>query len=259
MKRFLYIYILMVTYLPQLLFAQTDSLVWINGSVVDSDSHQPVPYANIASYKQHMLYATDSVGHFYFQLPAHDSIKIVILGYKTKVFLLDSLTEDADNNLVLPVSRTSIMLDNVDIKLKRGFWDDKTFTATELMDNLHLPADIIPYDKSKDIIPASVKPVFRREPPVVAFFFNPVSYIHYYAGKDQKSKRKMVKLLKTEKSRNLMSRDLIKEVSGLKGDTLNNFIIFCNKNVKLSPKETIFSVRKKVFLALEDYNKRFTE
>ena len=259
MKKLLYIHILMVTCLPQLLFAQTDSLVWISGSVIDSDSHHPVPFANIASYKQHMLYATDSIGHFYFQLPVHDSIKIVILGYKTKVFLLDSLTEDADNNLVLPVSRTSIMLDNIDIKLKRGFWNDKTFTATELMDNLHLPADIIPYDKSKDIIPASVKPVFKYDPPVVAFFFHPVSFVNYYAGKREKEKRKMVKLLKTENSLNLMSRDLIKEVSGLEGEPLNAFIIFCNKNVKLSPKETIFSVSKKVFLALEDYNKRFTE
>jgi len=240
--------------------AQQDSLIWISGYITDSETQKPVPYANIASYSLHLLFAADSTGHFFVQLPRHDSVKIVVLGYGTKVFRIGSYTGNEDKSITFPLNRTSIMLKNIDINLKRGFIDDnRKPTSLGIMENLHLPSDIKPYDKSKDIIPASYKPVFKYKPPVVVFFLHPVSYINYFAGKQQKEKRKMVKTLKEEKSKELMSRSLIKEVSGLDGDSLNAFIIFCNKNVKLSPKETIFSVRKKVFLTLEDYNKQFTE
>jgi len=234
--------------------SQTDSMIWISGTVVDSASHTPVPFANIASYSQHQLFAANAKGHFYIQLPKHDSIKIVVMGYGVKVFRLDSLTETEAETYVFPVSRKSIMLKKIDITLKSGYFDDARMnTSKGIMDNLNLPADIIPYDKSKDIIPASAKPVFKYDPPPIAFFFHPVSYINYFAGKQQKEKRKMVKLIKQGKSREIMSRDMIEDLSGLSGDSLESFIIFCNENIDLQPKDDEVSIRRKVFFALEGF------
>ena len=257
MNKILLTLTILFSYFSEWSIAQTDQYIWISGYVVDSATLSPVPYANIASFSQRQLYAADSKGHFYIQLPRQDSIKIVVIGYGTKVFRLDAFDENADDVFIFPLSRTSIMLKNIDINLKRGFIENAPASSMSLMENLHLPSDIIPYDKSKDLIPASYKPIFKYKPPVAAFFFHPVSYVSYFTTKSEKSKRKMVKVLKEEKSRHLMSRNLIKEVSGLDGDSLNEFIIFCNKNIKLLPEETIFSVRKKVFMALEDYNKQF--
>jgi hypothetical protein len=229
-------------------------MIWISGTVVDSSSHAPVPYANIASYSQHQLFAANAKGHFYIQLPKHDSIKIVVMGYGIKVFRLDTLTETEAETFIFSISRISIMLKNIDINLKRGYLDDERMNTPEgIMDNLNLPADIIPYDKSKDIIPASAKPVFKHEPPVAAFFFHPVSYINYYAGNNEKEKRKMVKLIKQGKSRDIMNRKLIEELTGLSGDSLENFIMFCNRNIDLQPNEDEASVRRKVFFAFEKY------
>ena len=260
MKKAFYISLFLFSTFLLKSYSQSDSTIWISGTVIDSASHTPVPFANIASYSQHQLFAANAKGHFYIQLPKHDSIKIVVMGYGIKVFRLDSLTETEAETFVFPISRKSIMLKNIDINLKRGYFDDARMNTPEgIMDNLNLPADIIPYDKSKDIIPASAKPVFKYDPPVVAFFFHPVSYVSYYAGKQQKSKRKMVEILKAQKSDTLLTRSLIREISGFSGDTLENFIIHCNKNINLNNHEDIFSVRKKVFLLLEGYKRQFVK
>lgn len=228
--------------------------MWISGYVTDNETHKPVPYANIASYSQHQLFAADSTGHFFIQLPHHDSVKIVVLGYETRVFKLNSFTKNEEETFTFPLNRTSIMLKNIDINLKRGFIDaSKEITSLGIMENLHLPADIIPYDKSKDFIPASYKPVFKHKPPVIAFLIHPVSYVSYFTGKKEKEKRKMVKLIYSQKADSLMNRNLIAEISGLKGDSLQNFIIYCNRNVKTSIKDNNVSVRRKVFDALERY------
>ena len=238
-------------------FSQTDSLIWISGSVVDSASSKPVPFANIASYSSHLLFAADSLGHFALQLPIHDSIKIFVLGYGIKIFKLDSVFNGEEETILFPVSQTSIMLKNININLQRGFIDaDEKITSVGIMENLNLPSDIIPYDKSKDLIPASYKPVFKSKPPVAALFFHPVSYINYFASKNEKSKRKMVELLSYHQNDSLLTNDLIREVSGLSDNFLEEFIIFCNKNIKVNPQDDIYTIRKKIFFAFEKYLKR---
>ena len=238
------------------IYSQNDSTIWISGNVVEASTSAPVPYANIASYTQHILFAADSTGHFYIRLPQHDSIKIVVMGYEMKVFKLDSMPQDDEAKMIFPIKRTSIMLDNVDIKLKRSYFDSVGMANREnLMENLHLPGDIKPYDKSKDIIPASYKPIFKHRPPPIAFFFHPISYVSYFTSKREKSKRKMVERLKAERKDTINYRMLISNVSGLTGDSLEKFIMYCNKNIKIKPKESVFDIQKKIVFAFEDFLK----
>ncbi len=237
--------------------AQTDSTIWITGKIIDSDTFQPVPYANIASYSQLLMYAADSSGHFYIQLPYDDSIKVVVLGYSSKVFKVKPVLLQNNDITLFPLDRVSIMLKNVDINLYRGYFNlDNNSDSLKIGFNasdLNLPSDIILYDKSKDIIPASYKPIFKSKPPAVAFLFHPLSFIHYFTSKSQKSKRKMVKIIYSEKNKGQLTNDLIEEISGFKGEELQQFIIFCNKNIKLCKKDNEALVRQKVFLALENF------
>ncbi len=237
--------------------AQTDSAIWITGKIVDSETHQPVPYANIASYSQHLMYAADSSGHFYIQLPYDDSIKVVVLGYSPKVFKVNFVSLQNNDISLFPIKRVSIMLKNVDVKLQRGYFStEKTLSSkgNEFeSSNLHLPSDIKMYDKSKDIIPASYKPIFNSRPPVIAFFFHPISYITYFTSKRERMKRKMVKIIYSEKNRVQLSKKLIQEISGFEGDELDQFIIYCNKNIEIKNNDTKTSLGQKVIFALETF------
>ena len=256
-KKLAYIIIFLVSLFSGNCFSQSDSLIWISGSVVDSSSNKPIPYAKIAIYSNHLLFAADSVGHFALQLQEHDSIKIFVLGYGIKVFKLDSVYQSNEDLILFPLSQSSIMLKNIDINLQRGFIDiDEKVTSLGIMENLNLPSDIIPYDKSKDIIPASYKPVFKSKPPVVAFLFHPVSYVNYFAGKQEKSKRKMVELILSQQTDSLMTREMIGEMTGLSDEYLDEFIIFCNKKIKINQNDDIYKIRKKIFFVFEEYLKK---
>jgi len=94
--------------------SQQDSIVWISGNVIDSETSAPVPYANIASYTRHIIFAADSLGHFYIELPRHDSIKIIVIGYDMKVFKLDSMITNDAEEMTFRINRGSIMLNNVE-------------------------------------------------------------------------------------------------------------------------------------------------
>jgi hypothetical protein len=251
------IYLFLCVFLPVVVSAQSDSAVWINGKIIDSGSGKPVPYANIASYSQHLMYAADSTGSFYIQLPYMDSVKVVVLGYHSRVFRIDSVSNLNEDISLFPLSRSSIMLSNVDVNLRRGFFSsdkelERKGKGFEDYD-LHLPRDIVMYDKSKDIIPASYKPVFRHRPPVVAFLIHPISYINYFTSKRERSKRRISKIIYSQKKKVQLSNDIIKEISGFKDDELERFIIYCNKNIKIKTNDTESTLKQKVFLALEEY------
>ncbi len=251
------IYLFFCICLPVVVSAQTDSIVWISGKVIDSDSGKPVPYANIASYSQHLMYAADSTGSFYIQFSFKDSVKVVVLGYYSKVFRIDSVSSRNEDISLFPLSRSSIMLNNVDINLHTGYFSsDKEFELKGKDfegSDLHLPGDIIMYDKSKDIIPSSYKPVFSRRPPVIVFFFQPLSYITYFTSKKERSKRKMSKIIYSQKKMVHLTNDIIKEISGFEGDELEQFVIYCNKSVMIKTSDTKSTLKQKVFLALEEY------
>jgi hypothetical protein len=252
---------LFILLLPFVVKAQSDSLILISGRIVEKSSNAPVPFAYIASFTRHLMYSTDSSGRFYIELPVKDSIKVVMLGFESSVIKIDSLLAIGEDEVVIPIRRTSIMLNNIDINLRSSLFsvDERSKKDAEDFEtkDLNLPADVVPYDKSKDIIPASIKPVFKYEPPVIVFFLHPVSYINYFTSKKEKEKRKMVKIIMSQKSDTLFTRELVQEVSGFKGDSLEKFIIYCNQNLRLEQNDDIFSVRKKVFLMLESYNAGF--
>jgi hypothetical protein len=257
MAKPLFIFFFISVCLPIAVYAQTDSTVWINGKVIDSDTGKPVSYANIASYSQHLMYAADSIGNFYILLPFNDSVKVVVLGYHSEVFKVDSVYNQNEDVLLFPLSRSSIMLNNVDINLRRGYFSsDKEFEPKGKDfegSDLHLPRDIVMYDKSKDIIPSSYKPVFRHRPPIIAFLIHPISYISYFTSKRERSKRRISKIIYSQKKKVQLSNYIIKEISGFKDDELERFIIYCNKNIKIKTNDTESTLKQKVFLALEEY------
>jgi len=51
-----------------------------------------------------------------------------------------------------------------------------------------------------------------------------------------------------------LSSDIIKEVSGFEDEELQNFIVYCNKNIKIKMCDTKTTLKQKVFFALEKYH-----
>lgn len=225
---------------------QNASQVWLKGQIVNQVDSTPVPFAQIVSFKKVLIYAADSSGCFTLMLPSNDSIKIVALGFETAVFLISD--SESDKPIFFPLVKTTHMIQQVDINhysVYSDYQENLKARHAKAQDmDLKMPADIKMGKGSE--IPAPIRPVFSRKPPIVAAFWNPLSYATYYLSNLEKEKRQLVKLFHQDKIRQLLTPEIIQNVSGLEGEKLQQFTIYCNVNIQLTDKDNNFSVKRKV-------------
>lgn len=115
MKRYVYILFSVIVFNVQTLKAQ---ICQVNGVVVDSEDHTPVPGANItySLNEKKQGCTTDTKGHFSFTLPQgmNTTIKVTYIGYKPVSKLI--VGNKKQINLKLELISSSSMLDEVVIK-----------------------------------------------------------------------------------------------------------------------------------------------
>ncbi len=232
--------------------------VWLHGKVVRESDQQAIPLAQIASYKKLNMFAADSLGEFRVILDANDSIKVIALGFEPCIFHLDSLTIDADVMYIFSLEQTSYQIQQVDINsnIHYNAYMDRLKdhkSKREEMD-LMLPEDIKLGEEPE--IPADIRPDYNEPPPVYVAVVAPFSFIDYYTSKTDRRKRRYMKLLNTEKQRNMLTVHLMAEVSGLEGDALEDFMIYCNANIKMNRKDTPLSIRYKVIDLYNAYKEK---
>ena len=63
-----------------------------------------------------------------------------------------------------------------------------------------------------------------------------------------------MKLRKYDEQRKMLTIELLEEVSGLKGEKLKEFIIYCNANIKFNKKDTPLSIKYKVIDLFNAFN-----
>ncbi len=230
--------------------------VWLHGKIISKESSLPIPLAQIASYKKVKIFAADSAGEFRIILDANDSIKVVALGFEPITVGLDTMKIDADVKYLFKLKRTSYLIQQIDVHYSPEYtsYMDKlkarAYTRSNSMD-LKLPSDI-ELGRTPDV-PVDILPTYKKNPPVLAAVFQPANVIYYYTSKSEKQKRKMMKLLKHEKQRQMMTVDMLRDVSGLSGKELEALTLYCNANIKFSDKDTPTSVKFKVVDLFNEY------
>jgi len=227
---------------------QVQQHVWLKGKIISREDSVPVPFAQIASFKKVSIYAADSTGLFTIMLPTNDSIKIVALGYASTIFNISDSFSESEEPIHFYLDKISYTIQQVDVTHYSEFSNynenlKAMHNKAQEMD-LKMPADIKMGKGSE--IPAPIRPIFSRKPPIVAAFLNPLSYATYYLSNQEKEKRQLVKLFHQDKIRQLLTPEIIQKVSGLEGEKLQQFMIYCNVNIHLTDKDNHFSVRRKV-------------
>ncbi|WP_439181862.1 hypothetical protein [Carboxylicivirga taeanensis] len=232
--------------------------VWLHGKVVTHNDERPIPLAQIASYKTMQLFAADSLGEFKLILDASDSLKIVALGFEERVLHLDSLNVDPDRMYLFPLKRISYQIQQVDINSN---WHYSTYQerlramrSKQMEMDLMLPADI-KLGRKPDV-PVDILPTYRNDPSVLTWVFQPTSALYYYTSKSERQKRKMLKVLRYEKQRQMMTVNMLQQVSGLTGDELETFILYCNAQMEFTDRDTPQSIKYKVMDLFDAFKNR---
>ncbi|WP_066630147.1 hypothetical protein [Labilibacter marinus] len=219
--------------------------IWVKVLVFDKTDDRIIENAQIISYETMQAFSTDTLGTFRNIFNDSDSLKIFSLGYDAvtvKVADFKNLPDGGEIGL----TRRTYMIKSVDVQAKQEL-------------HLHLPDDIKLAKKSKDDKPLAVRSeLFSSKPPVLAAVVNPISFVHYYTSKTERRKRNAIKELaksaEQQKINTFFNRDIIKEVSGYsEGDSLTNFIVYCNVNLKLSSRDNPLIVKQQILELKEKF------
>nr|WP_321450181.1 hypothetical protein [uncultured Carboxylicivirga sp.] len=215
---------------------------WIHGKVIDTTNDKPVPNTQVGSYKRSLMFACDSLGEFKANFPGGDSLKVIALGYNSKIFYVDSLLKQDSSIIILSLSPIHYELPTVNVSGFKEFreYTDKLAEIREKQKELEFPSHI-PYDTL-----AYIQPIYHHKPNILTAIFQPVNFIYYYTSPSERLKVKFLREMKEDKIRSRLTRDLVHQLTLFEGEELDNFLIYCNTKIHLTESDNEISITNKV-------------
>ena len=226
---------------------ENDSIMW-RCRVIDSETKGIIPNAIIAVYSEIALYSTGSDGHIRIYLPKDDSVRVVMMGYSSKIFRISDMKPDTTGYVSLPIDPMTYTLKEVIIKPYKGILDPLIFPKREDENpfiDLNLPNGI--GSKINKLPPSErvIKPS------------GPLSLVFSQFDKEEKSLKRFINEKAIEQQqvhlKGFITPETIAIISGFEGEELDKFIIYCNIHLKLSTQDNGASVVAQIQSLLEKY------
>lgn len=219
-------------------FAQEDTeeidpmLITFKGQVISAADSTSVPYANIINNRTHSGTITNIDGFFSLEMLNIDSLVITSVGYEKST-----------------------------LKVPRYYSEYETFTFILKPVNYAIGEVQVTGEKqSIDLGIGGGKPIniapelrgdaFNEAPPVLAAFFNPISYGQYYLSKKEKSKRNVRDAQFLEKNWEMHSKNYNREkvmlLTGIKEAEADAFMIWFNGQNVLPYTSSEYQIRASI-------------
>lgn len=213
--------------------------------LLDAENNKPIFNAQTISYMSQHHFVTDEDGIIIYSFPKADSLRVFGMGYEALTLQVSDFI-GIDSIIDIELSRQTYMIQGVDVGGKDM--------------HLHLPDDI-KLGNNKDLPPASLRnDGFSGKPPLIAAVVSPASYIFYHTSKSEKQKRNMRAELAKQEHQDIIDEfynaDVIKEISKYEGDTLTNFIIYCNTHLTITSRSNAIIVKQLIIDAKKEFEKK---
>lgn len=230
--------------------AEKDSVFWFTGKVL-SDEYMAVPSAHIINTQNLQIAVSSNNGFFEMPVTLKDTLRISSIGFYTKYVAIKDVLDNSKVFSRIVLSRKTYQLGEVDVfsltyeEFKQLVIEDKP-TEEELKQKKWLETILSPQELA-DI----------KQPPVqTGITLN-------FRSPRQKQYEKLREIKKREAENEIIeakfNKQMIKNITGLQGDRLLDFIWFCNfdRHYLLHAKEydiivgvqEYFKIYKKIFLS----------
>lgn len=219
-------------------FAQDDAplvdpmLIRLQAKIISAADSTPVPYATVLNNRTHSGTTTNADGYFSLEMLNIDSLVVSSIGFQKSVIKVP-YNYTGYNTLTFLMLPSNYALGQIDVqgekqKVDLGF---ETGKPTE-----------IPVELRGD--------AFNDEPPLLAAFFNPVSYWQYYLSKKEKRKREVRKAVAIQKHWEMHAQNYNKEkvmmLTGLNEMQADTFMIWFNAQDVLPYLSSEYQVRASI-------------
>jgi hypothetical protein len=183
----------------------------------------------------------DALGNFSVQADPSDTLLFKSLSYKDKKVPVRDITGLGNENVKITLSQARILLGEVGVE------------STGPKVNMNG----IPVGKS---VPVSVElrsDYFATKPKTLTAIIKPMSFLAYHFSKDEKEKRATLTAIRSERDWSVLSlvynKDVIQRISGLSGDGLEDFMLYCNAFNALPVNATSYDVEKRIRELMVEY------
>ncbi len=244
-KRILFI-ILLISGLSQTGFGQLyfpEDMVKVAAQVLDDMTGMPIPYVNVINQRVRGGTMTDKEGKFALQADPTDTLSFKSIGYIDKRVPVSEMLKE---NAVVTMAPVRYLLDGVEIT---GEGPKVNMTG-------------VPQAKMSNT-PAELRGEFEKKPGVLTALVHPTSYLYYKFNKGEKEKRNTLTAIKTEREWQLFSlvynKEIAARLTGLKGDDLDNFMVYFNAFSNLRFSATTYEVEKRLKEVYAEYKEKLAK
>ncbi|MDH5474210.1 MAG: carboxypeptidase-like regulatory domain-containing protein [Cyclobacteriaceae bacterium] len=222
--------------------------IQIEGVIINKEDHKPVPFVHIINIQGNTGTVSNLQGRFSIKIKHSDTLVLSAIGFDKYIFSLTKNIDTKQLDVTIEMNTNSYELEPVRIfaykderDFKRAILDMEVSDA-DTQGQIRLPG--VYYGVKRDYKPSVL---------------SPLSYIYYKTSKREKEKRKY-ELLKNEyegwkKIANKYNPILVKEITGLEEDEIEDFMSFCKLSNKYLEVSSEYEIVMAINNCLKEYQK----
>jgi len=221
-----------------------EDMIKVSAQVLDDLTGLTVPYVNVINQRVRGGTMADKEGKFSVQADPTDTLTFRSLGYIDKKVPVSEMVKE---NAVVTMAPVRYELNGVEITGEKN-----KVNMSGLLDHAKMSN-----------IPSELRGEFATKPKLLTAISHPTSFLYYKFSKDEKEKRNTLAAIRTERQWQLFSlvynKEIAARVSGLRGDELDNFMVYFNAYSNLSFSATTYEVEKRLKAVLKEYRQKMKE
>jgi hypothetical protein len=216
-------------------------LIRLKARIISAEDSSGVPYANIINNRTHSGTITNGEGYFTLDMLNIDSLVVTSVGFEKKVLKVP-YNYNGQEVLTYVMNPRNYPVGEVEVRGESPSMDLGVGTG-----------------KPVNIDPELRGDAFNEKPPLIAAFFNPVSYWQYYLSKSERRKRDVREAMAIERNWEMHSKNYNKEVvmklTGLNEAEADSFMVWFNAQNVLPYTATEYEVRASITYYFDQYKK----
>ena len=201
----------------------------LKGQILNLDDGLPIPYAHVVNMRTHGGTTTDITGKFALDMLNIDSLAISVMGFKKMYIRIDPNYIEGN---IFTIHAIPIRFAIKEVQV----------TGKQKKLNFGLPEA-----KPLNITPELRGDGYNKKPPILAAFFNPLSFWQYHLSQREKEKREVRKAIVSEERWQMLSqyysKDIVMELTGLNETEADKFMLFFNSKGILNHTSSEYDVR----------------
>ena len=207
-------------------------LIKLKARIISAGDSSAVPYANILNNRTHSGTTTNADGLFSLEMLNIDSLIVTSIGFERSILKVPA-------NYTGYTTLVYVMLPS-------------NYALREVVVEGEKPKVDVGFETGKptDIAPELRGDAFNEAPPVLAAFFNPISYWQYYLSKKEKRKREVRKEMTIQRNWEMHSQNYNKEkvmmLTGMNDLEADSFMVWFNSQDVLPYLSSEYQVRASV-------------